>query len=548
MLAILLFTLLITVTTIRWHNLPAEDALMLMRYANHLAAGQGITWNVGEHPVEGATDFLFLVALAAWMKISHLGAIYAARTLLTIFHVAAAGFLYYSSRRLFDCNRAIAAVLALYLAMGPGIIHATNGFSGPFYAFMASVAWYFALKIILSGSTTARALGFACFALLTGLTRPDGVFLAIFMAAAILYALRGRAMQTLLITMGIFIVFGGAYFLWRWHYFGYLLPNPFYKKGGGHLYPDSLKHALSNVSKMLLPTLPIYLLGLLAPLARRRTLIAMIPVVCFSCIWILLTNENNLGMRFQYVLLPISLMSMPFILDGLADEAKARGWKHQPGLQRSALVAASGVLVLSTILISSIWWKNIYPGILSPLGSGAFNIAVGLSRWEDKHYTIVATEAGVIPYFSHWRSIDGWGLNDAEIVHNPAGLTDAYLDQNHPAIIMFYLEPLFPTMEEFNEVWRGDAPRRKDISQLLNEMSHYAVTHDYELAARWGASPCNVNIWYVKRGLPETQQMVDLIRTTPYFEPYTSFQPGINFLNSPDVTCKDSEPKVYRNQ
>jgi hypothetical protein len=37
---------------------------------------------------------------------------------------------------------------------------------------------------------------------------------------------------------------------------------------------------------------------------------------------------------------------------------------------------------------------------------------------------------------------------------------------------MFYLQPGDGDMEEFNEIWRGDAPRRHDITQLLNVMSH----------------------------------------------------------------------------
>src|SRR3954469_22776431 len=43
---------------------PLEDAAMLMRYAVNLAHGHGMVWNVGEHPVDGATDFLFTVVLA----------------------------------------------------------------------------------------------------------------------------------------------------------------------------------------------------------------------------------------------------------------------------------------------------------------------------------------------------------------------------------------------------------------------------------------------------------------------------------------------------
>ena len=85
---LLFFTLCIAVKLIHWHGLPAEDSLMLLRYASHLAAGQGITWNVGEHPVEGATDFLFLIAVGLAIKVSHLGAIYCARLILIASHLA----------------------------------------------------------------------------------------------------------------------------------------------------------------------------------------------------------------------------------------------------------------------------------------------------------------------------------------------------------------------------------------------------------------------------------------------------------------------------
>jgi len=47
-----------------WAAHPAEDAAMLMRYARHWAAGEGIVWNVGEPPVDGATDFGFLAVVA----------------------------------------------------------------------------------------------------------------------------------------------------------------------------------------------------------------------------------------------------------------------------------------------------------------------------------------------------------------------------------------------------------------------------------------------------------------------------------------------------
>src|SRR4051812_27342448 len=61
--------LLTTLYSIKYFNFsghPQEDAAMLMRYSEHLAQGYGIVWNVGEKPVDGATDFLFMVLLAVF--------------------------------------------------------------------------------------------------------------------------------------------------------------------------------------------------------------------------------------------------------------------------------------------------------------------------------------------------------------------------------------------------------------------------------------------------------------------------------------------------
>lgn len=44
-----------------------EDAMISMRYARHLAAGHGLVWNVGEAPIEGFTNLLWVL----WMSVAH---------------------------------------------------------------------------------------------------------------------------------------------------------------------------------------------------------------------------------------------------------------------------------------------------------------------------------------------------------------------------------------------------------------------------------------------------------------------------------------------
>ena len=56
-----MFSILFATKFIDFSIAPFEDAAMLMRYAEHFAHNYGIVWNIGEKPVDGATDFLFMV-------------------------------------------------------------------------------------------------------------------------------------------------------------------------------------------------------------------------------------------------------------------------------------------------------------------------------------------------------------------------------------------------------------------------------------------------------------------------------------------------------
>jgi hypothetical protein len=101
-----------------------------------------------------------------------------------------------------------------------------------------------------------------------GLARPEGVFLAVFL------------------TLGL------AYFLWRWSYFGHPLPNPFYKKGAGLLHWYSLRQSFKNLAALGPPFLFVLALGLLVKGLRRWALFALLPVVAFTALWILISDET----------------------------------------------------------------------------------------------------------------------------------------------------------------------------------------------------------------------------------------------------------------
>jgi len=230
---------------------PFEDAAMLMRYAQHLADGHGIIWNIGEHPVDGATDFLFMAASALLIKLG-LTVGQAVRGIGFSAHILTVLLVYWTNRRINNANIPFSFISGLYLVVGTGLSYVAAYFGTPFFALTAASTWTLGLILIQKENPPFwLSLAFAISGLITGLIRPEGVILASLMLIAIII-MRGFKNSISIITVFglVFLLLGGAYFLWRWNYFGYPLPNPFYKKGGSGLHWDSFNSSLLNLLRL----------------------------------------------------------------------------------------------------------------------------------------------------------------------------------------------------------------------------------------------------------------------------------------------------------
>jgi hypothetical protein len=126
---------------------PFEDAAMLMRYAEHLAQGRGIVWNVGEAPVDGATDFLFMTSAAALIK-SGLSTGRAIRILGLAAHVLTVVLVYGVNRWIWKAGVLPSLLTAMYLAVGTGLWYVAAYFGTPFFALFASLTWLLALLLM----------------------------------------------------------------------------------------------------------------------------------------------------------------------------------------------------------------------------------------------------------------------------------------------------------------------------------------------------------------------------------------------------------------
>ena len=487
---------------------PFEDAAMLMRYAQHLADGHGIVWNIGEHPVDGATDFLFMVVSAAFIKLG-LTVGQSVRGIGFASHLLTVLIIYWTNRRIHNANIPLSFLSGLYLAVGTGLSYVSAYFGTPFFALAAAATW--ALGLILIQQQNPRfglMLAFALSGLVMGLIRPEGVILASLMLLAILI-LRGfkNSVSIIVIFGAVFLLLGGAYFLWRWNYFGYPLPNPFYKKGGSGLHWDSYYNSLLNLLRLCLPLVIAFILGFRSRETARQTIAYLIPILGFAAAFILISDEMNYGARFQYALVPIALMSWVPLAGGLSLLKPNQISAWEKGVYVVALIAVSAGFIYYS------WYQNCFltsyqQTCARPYArDGRYDMGKLLAEYRGKGYVIATTEAGLIPYYSGWDAIDTWGLNDQFIAHNGV-LTAEYLDQYKPEVIMFhdYYSPLVPpklTEPNLAQPW---------FSMTIT-MKEYAEANGYVLAAVFGDSPYDTHYYYVRTDFEDSKRLVQQIST-----------------------------------
>jgi arabinofuranosyltransferase len=485
---------------VNFSAIPYEDAAILMRYAKHLAQGHGIVWNVGEQPVDGATDFLFMVVVAILSK-TGISIETSTRLISLISHVLTVVVIYAAIRKLHGASRWMAFLSGAYFAIGPGLKYVEAYFGTPFFALAACVTWCFAVQCS-RGRSRSASMAFALSCLVMSLIRPEGVLLAGFMLGSIVYirGLKGSG-QTLAYFVGVFCVLGSLYFFWRWAYFGSPLPNPYYIKGRGLLHFAGLQAGLWNEIRLCLPLAPVFALGLCSSAnTRRETTSCLIPLVGFGAIWILLSSETDFLMRFQYPILALALVSWPPLLGGAWEYWKLPGVNSLENSRRMKALLLVIAASLGALSYQYVRYRN-----EKPYGDGAYDVGLMLREYKDKNYTLATTEAGLLPFYSEWRTVDTWGLNDPWIAHR-GQIDESYLDRYKPHVMECHaLSSENSRLPPFDR-WPS----------MVASLRDYATKRGYRLAAVFGVSPDDLFYYYVRPDFADSTEITERIRNTDY--------------------------------
>jgi arabinofuranosyltransferase len=400
-----------------------DDAYITFRYSDNFAAGDGPVWNVGEDPVEGFTNFLWML----WhTPVALFGLDLPLVAKLTSFAAGAVALVLLVRY----CHQRYGLVSALvaggaYVVFVPTYFHVTSGLET--IAFAALL-----LRVVIVGlrainGQTVRAWEPPLLLVLAGMLRPEGVLAALPAFAAWLWANR-RDRTTWLWTGGAAVV-GGAYFAWRWVYYGHPFPNTFYVKFGNI---DAGELWLQTTVPLLLPLL----LCTLALLIRRDTRwsgVILIATVGATYLTYLVSGPTmDYLYRFAYHAFPVLCLAA-----GLA-VGPFRRWWLASGIGAVAVgwVAVTGVQAPDLPLIA-----NYGPDLARthvPIGQGLAEADV-----PPEFRTLAVNDAGAIPYYSRWNTIDFIGLNDEPVAHgeNP---TTRVVDAEPTVIVVRSYDPNIP--------------------------------------------------------------------------------------------------------
>jgi arabinofuranosyltransferase len=417
-----LLALCAALLAIAWTNrFLQDDAYIVLRYARHLAAGQGLVWNVGER-VEGYSSFLHTVLMATPYLLG-IDPVATAHALGLACFAGALVATFAAARWTFGSEGSGLLTVALLGTNYTFGTFATGGLETSLHVLLICVGLGLVARGQARGWTTPALLLLSVVTGLLMLTRPDSAVPGVLLIGVALWRLRRgaalgwRSVAALALPAAAMV---GAWLAWKVSYYGELLPNTYYVKvasptslynGARYLYLFGLSYGLLPLALLAIP---------LAPRLRRDPRDALTVSIGFVILWlayILRIGGDFMEFRFLVPILPSLMLLVVWTI--LAIPAG-------PAV-RLGLVALVLLGSLHHALVFDRWPRGQGPEsrrdleghLIAPdqnwVGIGKA-LASGVGA--DRSVMIAVSPAGAIPYYSRLPAIDMIGLTDAWVARH----------------------------------------------------------------------------------------------------------------------------------
>ncbi len=453
-----------------------DDMYIPLRYAKHWASGQGLLWNLGEEPVEGYSNFSFVVLALTALKL-HLNPI------LVLKLAGAAGLflstiaLYYLARFWFNCYLALIPCFWLLWYSGQ-IIWSVSGLETTIYEALIG----FSLVYLLRGMgycfyplTNLKNINRGFFLLsstllaLAALTRPEApaLMFIFYLLAFLTYPnINKKEFYSAWIWgVGLWLALYLPYFIWRWHYYQLLFPNPIYCKGFNNFFDVQL---VKNYLRLVWPLLLLAFIASFKTLDRRYYFL-WLPSLLYSC---LLIGADSVVAFANRLFLPAFLLLLPLVLLGV-QAITAYFLDKKDSLYYSFFLAVAFLIAYFFIPTMSLANYRLFTN--NP--QAGLQLRQQVINWLDTNIKgskqVVLGDSGMIPYQSSLSFIDSYCLNNKKMAR-----------YNSPQRYQLFCETLFksspPAVIILTSLWEKNKARYTPADAcLLRELKKQK---DYQLA------------------------------------------------------------------
>ena len=461
-----------------------DDAYISYRYAQNLAQGKGLVFNRGER-VEGYSNFLYVLMMTPAFLVTDSEGVYFFSVLLNLIFAAGAFLLFrnYLEEQLGAVSATLGSLLfALCL---PFWVAVSSGMETCLVLLLYLAIWVVVEQ--LSASPNRQLSAILCgLMILSCLSRADGFLVPALAIAFLFFKQRTRVAMSCAVPVALGF---GLYELWRFHYYGYFLPNTYYIKVAGPL-SQRARHGFFQLTGAalfagLLPYLLIFVFQLIDLVrsaateparAHHQVRFHLVLAASWVAYWLYIGGDH-LGDRFLLVLFPLGIFAL---LESLKENASRK-------------MAAFVLVLVATLQLGP-------PMVADPrfqFASDRYDSWITLGKLLKEKYPgkSVATGAiGKIGFFSGSTIIDVLGLTDPVIAHGPVVAKDF-----QTAHLKYDPDYVLSRKPDLIADWINDAG---DLKYGLTRSKYQGAGYGLEYLVNTARAPRPANIIEVS-GVPE---------------------------------------------
>ena len=419
----------------------SDDGFIAFQYVKNLVQGNGLVYNVGER-VEGYNNFLWLILLAGIARVfPSIKLLYISDALGIAFGCVTILLVCRFSRTVRNEDGPFVYLAGALLAVHSGMAAwATGGLETTLYAMLVFASAYAYLRFLRTGKDSVAVP--VLFVLAT-LTRPDALLLfGVTLAHFTLFQLRTDRklwLRTVLIWLIVFAALFAPYYLWRFAYYGYPLPNTFYAKlGGGNL---KYFRGLAYITEYLkIYGVFVFIPALMLLFRRKRTVWIDYFALLIAAYFCYLIYVGGDGLAFFRFVVYISPLIYVLVQEGFANLYYGAKRLHTLNAVSRTAIALSIIAAFTFTMRQTVFpilfqsreqWYDPQSQLYFPGGNShsylwfdnyfVDRLAIA-AEWIENNARpgalVAATPAGSIAYnMKNHKVIDMLGLNDEHIAH-----------------------------------------------------------------------------------------------------------------------------------